>query len=133
MTNDLIGDSISRIKNAVTRRKESVYLEYSKIIAAICDILKEDNWIADYEVIAAEKGNDGKQIRITLLGSQELKTINEIKRVSKPGLKIYRGYRDLKPVLEGYGTAILTTPKGILTDVQARKQKVGGEVICEIY
>jgi small subunit ribosomal protein S8 len=134
MVNDLIGDSLIRIKNATVRGKVDVELRHSKLVEEICRILKENKRIDDYEIgdslvdsfrVIKVKLNDPTDV--------ELEKIRDVKRVSRPGLRIYRGYREIKPVLEGYGFAILTTPKGVLTDSDARDKKVGGEVICEIY
>jgi small subunit ribosomal protein S8 len=142
MVNDTIADSIARIKNAVERNRKTVTLKHSRLVENIVSILKDNGFIEDFNLASEEgvdkKANDagfGKTIVLHLnyIEGEGKKKINKLTRVSKPGLRIYRGYKQLRPVLNNYGISILSTPKGVLTNIDARKQKVGGEVLCEIY
>ncbi|WP_028841354.1 MULTISPECIES: 30S ribosomal protein S8 [Thermodesulfobacterium] len=131
MMTDPIADMLTRIKNALQSRQKTVVVPSSKIKLAILKILKEEGYIEDF--IYHDEKPQGK-IEI-VLKYDELKrpVISGIKRVSKPGRRIYRGYKDLPRVLDGLGIAIVSTSQGIMTDHQARRLKVGGEVICEIW
>ena len=128
---DLLGDAFAKIKNAYRARKEVVNLKGSKLLLAIVDILKKDGYIKDYRFI-----EDNKQgiIRVYLKYLDKNKpALIDIKRISKPGRRVYVSKDEVPRVLRGIGTAILTTSKGVITDDQARKLKVGGEVICYVY
>lgn len=128
---DPLGDAFTKIKNAYRARKETVNLKGSKMLLAIMEILKKEGYIKDYRFI-----EDDKQgiIRVYLKYLDKNKpALMDIKRISKPGRRIYVNKNEVPRVLRGLGIAILTTSKGILTDEQARKLKVGGEVICYVY
>ena len=128
---DPIADLLTRIRNANTSKHETVDCPASKMKAAIVDILAEEGYIKSYQSI-----EDGKQgvIRITLKYSQTgERVISGLKRVSKPGLRYYASAEDMPRVLKGLGTAIVTTSKGIMTDKAARKEHVGGEVLCFVW
>lgn len=128
---DPIADLLTRIRNANTSRHETVDCPASKMKAAIVDILAEEGYIKSYQII-----EDGKQgvIRITLKYSQTgERVISGLKRVSKPGLRYYASAEDMPRVLKGLGTAIVSTSKGIMTDKAARKEHVGGEVLCFVW
>ena len=128
---DPIADLLTRIRNANTSKHETVDCPASKMKAAIVDILAEEGYIKSYQII-----EDGKQgvIRITLKYSQTgERVISGLKRVSKPGLRYYASAEDMPRVLKGLGTAIVSTSKGIMTDKAARKEHVGGEVLCFIW
>ena len=123
-------DLLTKIKNAQAVKKESVKVPYSKMDEAILDILTRNKYLADYE----KKGRGYKKVLdIKLKYNEDGGVINGVKFVSKPSRKIYIGYRDLKLVKHGYGIAILGTPKGILTNKEARKMKIGGEMMFEIW
>jgi small subunit ribosomal protein S8 len=129
---DPIADMLTRIRNANTAKHDTVDVPSSKMKVAIADILVDEGYIAKYDLI--DNGNF-KTIRITLkysAGKTE-KIITGIKRISKPGLRIYAGKDDIPSVLGGLGIAILSTNKGILTDKQARKENVGGEVLAFVW
>ena len=129
---DPIADMLTRIRNANTAKHDTVDVPSSKMKVAIADILVDEGYIAKYDLI--DNGNF-KTIRITLkysAGKAE-KIITGIKRISKPGLRIYAGKDDIPSVLGGLGIAILSTNKGILTDKQARKENVGGEVLAFVW
>ncbi len=131
MVTDPIADSLTRIRNAQMVNKEYVDLLYSKIIEGIVQIMKENGFIKNYKV--ASEGNK-PYIRIYLkYDSNKRPVINEIKRVSKPGLRKYIGAKKIRPFKNGIGVRILTTSKGIITDRDAKAQNIGGEVICEIW
>ena len=128
---DPIADLLTRIRNANTSRHETVDCPASKMKAAIVEILAEEGYIKSYQII-----EDGKQgvIRITLKYSQTgERVISGLKRVSKPGLRYYASADDMPRVLKGLGTAIVSTSKGIMTDKAARKEHVGGEVLCFVW
>lgn len=128
---DPIADMLTRIRNANSSKHESVLVPSSKMKLAIAKILNDEGYIAGYEVI-----DDNKQgmIKITLkYGANKSKVITGIKRVSKPGLRVYAGKEDMPRVLRGLGVAIVSTSKGIMTDKEARKLNVGGEVLAFIW
>ncbi|MBC7087047.1 MAG: 30S ribosomal protein S8 [Tissierellales bacterium] len=131
MMTDPIADMLTRIRNANSAKHDSVDIPASKIKKEIARILLEEGFIKGFDVI-----DDGKQgiIRIDLkYGKNGEKIISGIKRISKPGLKVYAKNEELPRVLGGLGIAIISTSKGIMTDRQARKENVGGEVICYIW
>ena len=128
---DPIADMLTRIRNANTAKHETVDVPASNMKKAIAEILNEEGYIASYQVI-----EDGKQgvIRIALkYGPNKEKVISGLKRVSKPGLRIYAGAEELPRVLKGLGIAIVSTSKGIMTDKAARKQNIGGEVLAFVW
>ena len=128
---DSIADMFTRIRNAVEVRMETVDMPYSKMKEEIARVLKEEGYIGKYEA-ATKRGK--KVLRVVLKYSPDKgKVIKSLRRVSKPGRRIYVKRDRIPRVLSGFGTAILTTPKGIMTDSQARLAKVGGEVICYVY
>ncbi|AEH22868.1 ribosomal protein S8 [Thermodesulfobacterium geofontis OPF15] len=131
MMTDPIGDMLIRIKNALMARHKSVIIPASKIKLEIARILKEEGYIEDYKYIKEEPQ---PKIEIILKYDENKRpVIAGVKRVSKPGRRIYKGYRDLPKVLDGFGIAIVSTSQGIMTDHEAKKRKIGGEVICEIW
>ena len=128
---DPIADMLTRIRNANTAKHETVDVPASNMKKAIAEILNEEGYIAGYQII-----EDGKQgvIRIALkYGPNKEKVISGLKRVSKPGLRIYAGAEELPRVLKGLGIAIVSTSKGIMTDKAARKQNIGGEVLAFVW
>ena len=132
MTSDPIADMLTRIRNANTAKHDTVDIPSSKIKVAIADILVDEGYIAKYDII--EEGSF-KTIRVTLKygADKNEKIITGIKRISKPGLRVYAGKEEIPSVLGGLGIAILSTNKGILTDKQARKEQVGGEVLAFVW
>ena len=127
---DPIGDMIARIKNAQVRKHKKVELPSSKFKSKIADILKNEGFIKDFKVSTVEKKN---------ILSLELKyhsgnpVISNFERVSKPGRRIFSSADSLPKINNGLGIAILSTPKGVMTDIDARKQKVGGEIVCKVF
>ena len=129
---DPIADMLTRIRNANTSKHDTVDVPSSKMKIAIADILVKEGYIAKYELVDA---GSFKDIRITLkYGSDKNeKIISGLKRISKPGLRVYAGKDELPRVLGGLGIAIISTNQGIVTDKEARKLHVGGEVLCYIW
>ena len=128
---DPIADLLTRIRNANSAKHNSVDVPASNMKKAIVEILKNEGYIKEYQII-----EDGKQgvIRITLkYGAGNEKVISGLKRVSKPGLRIYAGADELPRVLKGLGIAIISTSKGIMTDKKARAEHIGGEVLAFVW
>ena len=127
---DVIADMLTRIRNASTAKHETVDIPASGTKKAIADILCEEGYVAGYQII-----EDGKQgiIRVTLKYIAKKPVIQGIKRVSKPGLRIYASCEDMPSVMKGLGTAIVSTSKGIMTDKKARREHVGGEVLAFVW
>ena len=128
---DPIADMLTRIRNANTVGHETVEIPASKMKTAIAEILKEEGYIADFDII-----DDNKQgiIKVTMkYGANKEKVITGIKKISKPGLKVYAKANDVPRVLGGLGIAIISTSKGVISDKEARKMGVGGEVICYVW
>lgn len=124
---DPIADLLTRIRNGQAARKASVTLASSKLKQAILKVLKDEGYIADYAV----QSEDGKAaLRVDLKYYEGRPVIDRIERVSRPGLRIYRGKDDLPRVLGGMGTVIISTPKGVMTDKAAQAIGQGGEVLC---
>jgi small subunit ribosomal protein S8 len=129
--NDPISDMLTRIRNAGMARKAETTMPSTKILVAIAEILKQEGYIADYEVIEKRPQN---QLRIALrYGPDKRHTIREIKRVSKPGLRVYAGKDKIPRVRSGLGVAIVSTPQGVLTGYEARRRGIGGEVLCTVF
>ena len=124
---DPIADMLTRIRNAQLAEKASVSMPSSKVKVAIAAVLKEEGYIEDFGVAQAE----GKaELNIVLKYYAGRPVIERIERVSKPGLRIYKGSNDIPRVMNGLGVAIVSTPKGVMTDRKARASNVGGEVLC---
>ncbi len=134
LINDMIADSITRIRNASMRRQEVTKLLYSKIVESIVKILQDKGYIESYKVI--EDGNK-KFINVVLKYEEQGKVkkpvINEIKRISKPGRRIYKGKDEIKRFKNGYGTIIVSTSKGVLPNDEAYAKGVGGELLCSVW
>ena len=132
MTSDPIADMLTRIRNANTAKHDTVDIPSSKMKVAIADILVDEGYIAKYDII--DEGSY-KTMRVTLKygADKNEKIITGIKRISKPGLRVYASKEELPRVLGGLGTAIISTNKGVLTDKEARKQNVGGEVLAFVW
>ena len=131
MNADPIADMLTRIRNANVLRYEVVTLPASKINAGIAEIMKREGFISDARI---EDRNGKKTLVLNLKsGPNGLRTITNLKRIHKPGLRVYAPADRIPSVLHGLGVAILSTPNGLLTDKQARKANVGGEVLCYIW
>lgn len=129
---DPIADMLTRVRNALTAKHETVEVPASKIKVAIADILVKEGYIKGYEIVEGDVQNT---ILITLkyAPNKNQKVVTGLKRVSTPGLRVYAGVDNLPKVLGGMGIAILSTSKGILTDKEARAQHIGGEVLAYIW
>ena len=127
---DVIGDMLTRIRNANNSKHETVDVPASNMKKSIADILVNEGYIKGYQVI-----EDGKQgvIRITLKYVGKQKAITGLKRVSKPGLRVYANCEDMPRVMNGLGIAIVSTSKGVMTDKAARKANVGGEILAFVW
>ena len=127
---DPIADYLTRIRNASKARKVRVEIPSSKMKIGLSDILKSRGYIVDYEVIEDTKQN---KINILLKYKDGLPAISGLKKISKPGLRVYKKSTEMPRVLNGLGTAVISTSKGLLTDKEARQQLQGGEVVCYIW
>lgn len=127
---DPIADMLTRIKNATKRKHKSVNIPFSNKKLKIVEIIKKEGYISGYEILG--QGIE-KKILITLKYKGNTSAIFDLKRISKPGLRVYTTASNIPSVLSGYGIAIISTSKGILTDKEARKENVGGEVIAYIW
>lgn len=130
MQTDPIADFLTAIRNASGARKQDVTVPSSKLKVAIAEILKREGYIADFEVQPDNKQN---RLKVALRYHGKENVIQYLERVSKPGRRIYVGKTDVERVLGGLGVAILSTPHGVLTDSEARRKGVGGEVLLRIY
>lgn len=131
MINDLIADSLTRIRNAAMRRLDSTTLVHSKVVEAVVAILADKGYIESFNVV-----EDGvkKTINVVLKYDDKGRTvINEVKRISKPGRRVYKGKDELKRFKNGYGTIIVSSSKGVLPNDKAFELGVGGEVLCTIW
>jgi small subunit ribosomal protein S8 len=131
MMTDPIADMLTRIRNANVAMRDEVTMPSSKQKVALAEILKREGYISSYEVL---DGKSAKTLKISMKYSDDRRrTISGIKRVSTPGLRVYRGATDVPRVLGGLGVAVLSTSQGLMTDREARKRKVGGEVMCYVW
>ena len=126
---DPIGDMLARIKNSLMRNSKKVELPSSKFKIKLAEVLKSEGYIIDYKVTDEKKPN----LEINLKYNSGNPVINSIERVSKPGRRIFSSAESLPKVSNGLGIAIISTPKGVMTDQDARKNQVGGEIICKVF
>ena len=130
---DPIADMLTRIRNAVSVERPSVDMPVSKVKKGVAEVLKREGYIWDWTELK-EEDEKFPILRIELkYGPSGEQVIQRIKRVSKPGCRVYSKSRDLKPILNGLGISILSTSRGVISDREARQQKVGGEVLCEVW
>ncbi|MDH5560325.1 MAG: 30S ribosomal protein S8 [Deltaproteobacteria bacterium] len=128
---DPIAAMLTRVRNSILREHKTVSLPYSKIKESIAEVLKKEGFIESFHVHPEKVG---KSLEIVLrYDSEGEPIIRKIKRVSRPGLRVFKGYDEIKPVLNGQGIFIITTSKGVLSDIDCRTQKIGGEILCEVY
>jgi small subunit ribosomal protein S8 len=133
MMTDPIADMLTRLRNANTALKEVVAMPSSKQKVALAEILKKEGYIADFSVAPATKG-PGNVLTVNMKYSNDRhRTISGLTRVSNPGLRVYRNSKEVPRVLGGLGVAVLSTSQGLMTDREARKRKVGGEVLCFVW
>ena len=130
MVKDSISDLIISLKNASSVGKSTVVVPKTKLIVSVLESLKKNSYIEDFKIIGAEPKTS---IKITLKYENGNPAIHDVRRVSRFSQRIYKGFKDINPVKSGYGMLIMTTPKGILTGVEAAKEKVGGEALFKIW
>ena len=129
--NDPIGDMLTRIRNAQMRGKSTVSTPASKLRAWVLDVLADEGYIRGYEKTSSSDGHSA--IEISLKYFDGVPVIKELKRISKPGRRVYLGVKDIPQVRQGLGVSIVSTPQGIMSDASARAKNVGGEVICTVF
>lgn len=127
---DPISDMLNRIRNAQAVLKEQVDMPFSNLKYEIARVLEEKGFIEKAE---KKRKRTKMTIEITLRYNDKIPVISGLKMVSKPGQRIYKSFREVRPVKSGYGIAIISTPKGLMTDKEVKKQRLGGEVICEVW
>ncbi len=123
---DNVGDALIRIKNGYSVGKVDVILKFSKLVLKMARLLQKEGFVSE----VSEK--DGK-ILVTLKYNSRIPAVTDLERVSKPSLRVYKGVKDIHRILNGLGIAIISTPKGLMTDKEARKQKLGGEVLALVW
>lgn len=128
---DPLGDMLTRIRNGQSARKDVVSSPASRFRSNVLDVLKREGYIRDYSSIEKRPGIYELQIQLKYHEGQPV--ISEIKRVSRPGRRVYSKIKDLSRVYNGLGIAILSTPRGVMSDLEAREAKVGGEVLCQVF
>lgn len=129
--NDPISDLLTRIRNAGMAQKPEFVMPSTRVLVSIVEILRAEGYIKDFEVIEKTPQN---QLRIVLsFGADKRHTIREIKRISKPGLRVYAGKDQLPRVKSGLGIAVVSTPQGVMTGYEARRRGIGGEVLCTVW
>lgn len=127
MMTDPIADMLTRIRNAINADHETVLIPASKMKAGVCKVLKDEGYIAGFKIVM--KSQSDIKIKVKLKPN----AIVGIQRFSKPGLRQYRGYKEIPRVISGLGTAVLSTSKGVISDRQAKSLKVGGEILCNVW
>ena len=127
---DPIGDMLARIKNAQIRTHKKIQLPASKFKIKIADVLKNEGYIINYKIYDEDKKT---KLEIDLKYNSGSPVINSIERISKPGRRIFSSAESLPKINNGLGIAIVSTSKGVMTDIDARKQKLGGEIICKVF
>jgi len=128
---DPIADMLTRIRNAVRVEKPNVDLPLSKVKRGLAEVLKREGYIWDWEELAQKPAS---QLRLYLkYGPNGERVIRRIRRISKPGRRVYSGAAELKPILGGLGISIISTSRGVISDREARQRKLGGEVLCEVW
>ncbi|MDX1947117.1 MAG: 30S ribosomal protein S8 [Pirellulaceae bacterium] len=131
MLTDPIADMLTRIRNAIRVERPHVDIPVSKVKRGLADVLKREGYIWDWQLVEVEPV---QQLRLELkYGPNGEHVIQQIKRVSTPGRRVYRQARELRPVLNGLGITIISTSGGVISDREARQKNVGGEVLCEVY
>ena len=128
---DPIGDLLTRIRNAQSAHKSTLTTPTSNVRNNVLDVLKRQGFIREYTVSKQDNGQEQAVVELKYFEGESV--IRNIKRISKPGRRVYSKINDLNPVYNGLGIAILSTPKGVMSDAEARTQNVGGEVLCEVF
>jgi small subunit ribosomal protein S8 len=130
-TTDPIADMLTRMRNVILVNKNETSMPYSRIKENILKILQETKFIDNYSI--EDNGVTNKKLIVKINGHNQKARLNELKRVSKPGRRVYLNYKDIPNVKQGRGFLIISTSKGLMTSFQAKEQRIGGEVICQIY
>jgi small subunit ribosomal protein S8 len=131
MMTDPIADMLTRIRNAVRVEKPHVEMPVSKVKRGVAEVLKREGFIWDWSEV---EGSPAPQLRLELkYGPNGERLIRSIRRISKPGLRVYRGSTELRPILNGLGISIISTSRGVISDREARQRNLGGEVLCELW
>nr|UXD06455.1 ribosomal protein S8 [Eutreptiella sp. CCMP1594] len=136
MVNDIVSDMITRIRNASLVKAPKVYVPYTKLTFGIAEILKKENFIQRFEIKSGDslkKDCDFLCLFLKYRGIKKFSYITSLKRISKPGLRVYVNSVNVKKVLGGVGISILSTSQGLMTDREARSRKIGGEVLCDVW
>lgn len=128
---DPLGDMITRIRNSQRVNKPTVMCPFSGVRRSVCEVLKDEGYIRGFKVVDA--GNNKQEIIIELKYDEGQPAIRELKRVSKPGRRVYSRINDLQPFRNGLGINVVSTPRGVMPDYKARNENVGGEVLCQVY
>ena len=128
--NDPLGDMLTRIRNAQMRKRPKVVSPASKLRARVLDVLIDEGYIRGYSEVETD-GHPELEIELKYYNGEPV--IKEITRVSKPGRRVYSGFKSLPSIANGLGVAILSTPKGVMSDTKAREEKVSGEVLCNVF
>jgi|TARA_B100001094_G_C17965749_1_gene687781 small subunit ribosomal protein S8 len=131
MMNDPIGDLLTRIRNAQMRNKSVVIVPSSKLRGWVLDVLVSEGFIRGYEPAVDDDGKSNLNISLKYYDGEPV--IKELKRISTPGRRVYAGVKDIPTVRQGLGVAIISTPKGVMSDAKARATNVGGEVLCTVF
>ena len=129
--NDPLGDMLTRIRNAQMRGKSTTNTPASKLRRWVLDVLADEGYIRGYEDTTDTNGHPA--IEISLKYYEGVPVIRELKRVSKPGRRVYMGVKDLPSIRQGLGISIVSTPRGVMSDASARSQNIGGEVLCTVF
>lgn len=129
--NDPLGDLLTRIRNAQQRRRPKVSSPASNLRARVLDVLVDEGYIRGYSRVDHKNGRSELEIELKYANGQP--AIRDIKRISKPGRRVYKAVRDLATIANGLGVAILSTPKGVMSDQRAREENVGGEILCSVF
>lgn len=132
MVNDIIADSLTRVRNAYMRRLDTTDLYYSKIVASILEVFKQRGFIKDYRVNGLEEKKQSITVQLAY-DDRGVSAINEIKRISKPGRRVYKARNELKRFKNGYGVIVVSTSKGVIANEEAYRSNVGGEALCSIW
>ncbi len=131
MMNDPLGDMLTRIRNAQLRGKSTVRSPASKLRAWVLDVLQDEGYIRGYERVTSASGHDELEISLKYADGQPV--IRELKRISTPGRRVYSGVKSIPQVRNGLGISVVSTPKGVMSDANARAANVGGEVLCRVF
>lgn len=129
--NDALGDMLTRIRNAQMRRRPKVSTPASKLRGRVLEVLQSEGFIRGFALIEQKGAHPEYEIELKYFNGQP--AIKEIKRVSKPGRRVYSAVRELPTVANGLGVSILSTPRGVMSDVRAREENVGGEILCNVF